>query len=217
MKSLKSSYVRILTLVLVAQAGAYYAIASRAERTPAVEPLSTLPIFVGSWQFAREMPIEKDTQEVLKADDLLSREYFDASHGPLYLFVAYFQTQRKGQSPHSPKNCLPGGGWEPIEDAKILVNVAGRNEPIQINKYVVAHGEDKSLTLYWYQSHGRVIASEFSAKFWLVADAIRYHCSDTSLVRISVPVPNNNINAATEVGTAFVQSVFPILEKQLPL
>jgi EpsI family protein len=135
----------------------------------------------------------------------------------VYLFIAYFKTQRYGQSPHSPKNCLPGSGWEPIEDSKMPLAVPGESSPITINKYVVAHGDDKSVTLYWYQSHGRVIASEFSAKFWLVADAIRYHRSDTALVKVIVPIRGNDIDAATQLGTGFIQSLFPPLLKQLPM
>ncbi len=112
--------------------------------------------------------------------------------------------------------------WHPAPNAfptwrRSPRDVPGRDTPILINKYVVAHGEDKSLTLYWYQSHGRVIASEFSAKFWLVADAIRYHRSDTSLVRVSIPVRDNNLAAATQTGVAFVKTLFPEIEKQLPM
>jgi EpsI family protein len=217
MTFLNSSSARILTLVLLLQAGAYYALASRAERVPDVAPLTTFPNFIGGWQTMKEIAVEKEVQDVLKADDTLSRQYASLTGGQLYLFLAYFRTQRKGQSPHSPKNCLPGAGWEQVEDAKISVDVPGRDTPILINKYVVAHGEDKSLTLYWYQSHGRVIASEFSAKFWLVADAIRYHRSDTSLVRVSIPVRDNNLAAATQTGVAFVKTLFPEIEKQLPM
>jgi hypothetical protein len=85
------------------------------------------------------------------------------------------------------------------------------------NKYVVAHGNDKSVTLYWYQSHNRVIASEYSAKFWLVADAIRYNRSDTAIVKVVLPVRGNDVDGATRTGIEFVQALFPDVLKQLPL
>jgi EpsI family protein len=193
-------------------------VASRPELTPRVPPLDEFPIFLGGWQSVKSIPVEKDIQDVLKADDLLNRVYVNASNNSaVYLFIAYFQTQRRGQSPHSPKNCLPGSGWAPIEDARIMVDVPGRAAPIEINKYVVAHGEDKSLTLYWYQSRGRVIASEFSARLWLVADAIRYRRSDTALVRINVPVRESNIDTALNTGLSFIKTLFPAIQKQLPL
>jgi EpsI family protein len=114
-----------------------------------------------------------------------------------FLFIAFFKTQRYGQAPHSPKNCLPGNGYEPIESGPITVAVPGRAEPIRINRYLTARGDEKSVTLYWYQSHDRVIAGEFAAKFWLIADSIRYHRSDTSLVKIVVPVRDGDADAAT--------------------
>ena len=88
--------------------------------------------------------------------------------------------------------------------------------PIRVNRYVVARGEEKSVVLYWYQSHNRVIAGEFAAKFWLVADSIRYHRSDTALVRVVVPVRAGDIDSAVNNGIAFVQAIFPDLQKQLP-
>ncbi len=94
--------------------------------------------------------------------------------------------------------------------------VKGQAAPIRINRYVVSHGEDKSVVLYWYQSERRVIASEFAAKFWLVMDSIRYHRSDTALVRVTVSVANNDTEGATRTGVAFVQTLFPALKQYLP-
>jgi EpsI family protein len=218
MNILNNRYARVVTVILLVQAGAFYAVASRPERTPTVPALASFPSLIGSWLMTRDVPIEKEVQDILNADDTLNRVYNSiSSPTEVYLFIAYFKTQRYGQSPHSPKNCLPGSGWEPIEDSKMPLAVPGESSPITINKYVVAHGDDKSVTLYWYQSHGRVIASEFSAKFWLVADAIRYHRSDTALVKVIVPIRGNDIDAATQLGTGFIQSLFPPLLKQLPM
>jgi EpsI family protein len=96
------------------------------------------------------------------------------------------------------------------------VAVPGRTEPVRINRYLTARGDEKSMTLYWYQSHDRVIAGEFAAKFWLIADSIRYHRSDTSLVKIVVPVHDNDADAATRTGVEFVKVVFSPLARQLP-
>jgi EpsI family protein len=161
--------------------------------------------------------IEQDTLDVLKADDTLNRIYLSpARDANVYLFIAFFKTQRYGQAPHSPKNCLPGNGFEPIESGPIWVAVPGRSEPIRINRYLVARGDEKSVTLYWYQSHDRIIAGEFAAKFWLIADSIRYHRSDTALVKVVVPVREGNADAATRTAIDFVKAAFPPLSRQLP-
>jgi EpsI family protein len=217
MDFLNLKYARPLLLILLLQAVAFYALAFRAETVPPAMPLATFPERLGSWQMAKEIPVEKEIEEVLKADDTLSRVYLDPSRGDSYLWIAYFKTQRYGQAPHSPKNCLPGSGWEPVPGASGTINipVAGWDAPIAINRYVVQHGDERSVSLYWYQSHGRVIAGEMAAKFWAVTDSIRYRRSDTALIRVSVPV-RGTVDQAIDTGVNFVQTVFPAVMRQLP-
>jgi len=207
----------VLTAVLLLEGTAFYAIASRAERAPLVSPLGSFPRTLNGWTVTRDVPLEKEIQDVLKADDTLNRVYVSPSQTDYaFLFIAYFRTQRYGQAPHSPKNCLPGSGWEPVETGRQTIDVPGWVGPIVTNRYVVEHGDDKSVVLYWYQTHNRIIASEYWAKFWLVVDSIRYRRSDTSLVKIVVPVHDNDIGAATAVGVQFIQAMFPSVLKQFP-
>jgi EpsI family protein len=216
MDALKGLPVRILALALLLQAVAYYAVASRQEITPTATALNEFPQVSNGWKVERDFPIEKEVQDVLKPDDTLNRFYVNAEQTEsASLFIAFFKTQRHGQAPHSPKNCLPGSGWLPTEDSKIPVSVPGRAEPVVINKYVIERGDQKSLVYYWYQSHNRIIAGEFTAKFWLVADAIRYRRSDTALVRVIVPV-RKELPAAEETAKAFVRATFPDIVRHLP-
>jgi EpsI family protein len=217
MNFLRNKYARIVTVILILQGIVFYAVALRAENAPPTSPLASLPVDIAGWQMLKEFKIDQDTQDVLKADDTLNRIYVNpARDASAFLFIAFFKTQRYGQAPHSPKNCLPGNGYEPIESGTIPVAVPGRAEPIRINRYLTARGDEKSVTLYWYQSHDRVIAGEFSAKLWLIADSIRYHRSDTSLVKIVVPVRDNDAGAATKTAVEFVKAVFSPLARQLP-
>ena len=94
--------------------------------------------------------------------------------------------------------------------------VAGAAQPIRINRYVIAKGDEKSVVLYWYQSRDRVIASEYAAKFWLVLDSMRYHRSDTSLVRVIVPNAGGREQDAASTAIRFVQTIFPVLRQVLP-
>jgi EpsI family protein len=175
------------------------------------------PTHFGDWLVWQEASLDKDTLDVLKADDTMQRLYVDpATHRAVWLFIAFFKTQRTGQSPHSPKNCLPGSGWEPIKDDRPLVQVPGEAAPIKINRYITQKGTDTDVVLYWYQSHGRVVANEFAAKFWSVADAMRYNRSDTSLIRVSVAVANGDVEGASRTGMEFTKAVFPSLLSQLP-
>ena len=217
MNFLRSKYARIVTAALILQGIVFYAVALRAENTPTVSPLDGFPTNVAGWQMYKDVKIEQETLDVLKADDTLNRVYINpARDASTFLFIAFFKTQRYGQSPHSPKNCLPGNGYEPIESGVMTVAVPGRSEPVQVNRYLTARGDEKSVTLYWYQSHDRIIAGEFAARFWLIADSIRFHRSDTSLVKIVVPVRDGDADAATRTAVDFMKAVFSPLVHQLP-
>jgi EpsI family protein len=210
---LQSKFVYVLTLVLVVQAVLFYS-ASRGEIVPNAAPLQGFPSQVGGWRLQQEGVIDKETQDVLKADDTLTRAY-GGKEGGATLFIAYFKTQRYGQAPHSPKNCLPGSGWQQKESERIDVPIEG-DGTIHINEYVVEKGEAQSVVYYWYQSQGRVIADEFAAKYYLVSDSIRNHRSDTALVRVVVPIPGGRTSVAKKVGTDFVQAFYPVVKAYLP-
>jgi EpsI family protein len=207
-------YGAVLTCALLGQTALFYS-ASRGEITPKAPPLSGFPTSLGAWTMFREGVVEKDTLDVLKADDVLTRVYQNpVTRTGADLFIAYFRTQRAGQAPHSPKNCLPGSGWQPEESGRVRIPIA--SESIEVNRYLVSNGSDTSLVLYWYQSQGRVIAGEFAAKFYLVADSIRHHRSDTALVRVIVPVSRGDVAASDQIARDFVESMYPALRGYLP-
>jgi EpsI family protein len=206
---------RVLTVVLLAQAGIFYGF-SRQENVPLHKPLQDFSLNGAAWLPQEDVQLDKETLEVLRADDILSRVYRNANDGVIAaLFVAYFQTQRTGKTPHSPKNCLPGSGWTPSESGFIDITVPSQSAPISVNHYVVSRGDNQSVVLYWYQSRNRVVASEYSAKIFTVADAIRYNRSDTSLVRVVVGANGRDTQAATNAAISFVQAFFAPLKSYL--
>jgi EpsI family protein len=213
---LNSRSVGILSLVLLAQASVFYGF-SRNEKIPARRPLSEFSLASTDWKTIEDVQIDQDTLEVLKADDILSRVYRNQATGQAAnLFVAYFETQRTGKAPHSPKNCLPGAGFVQEQSGMVDVAIPGESGPIRVNRYVVSRGQNQSAVLYWYQARNRTIASEYTAKFFTVADAIRYNRSDTSLVRVVVGVDGRGADYAVQTAVAFVQSFFEPLKAYLP-
>jgi EpsI family protein len=215
--ALRNRYIRVLSVALVAQAAVFYLVTARKEIVPVVSPLDWFPAHLGGWQMTQQLRIDPEVADILKADDTMSRIYVSREHAAdAALFIAFFKTQRTGQAPHSPKNCLPGSGWTPSEAGFLDLAVPGSVSPITINRYVVSHGDNKSVVLYWYQSPRRVVASEYKAKFWLVADSIRYHRSDTALVRVTVAVRNGDEAAAMRSAADLVRAVYPELLRQFP-
>ncbi len=207
----------ILSAVLLAQAGLFYGF-SRNEKIPSRLPLADFTLTGTDWKSIQELELSQDELDVLKADDILSRLYRNQHDGTAAtLFVAFFDTQRTGKAPHSPKNCLPGAGFVPSSNEIVDIPVPGQPQPIQANRYIVTRGDSQSVVLYWYQSHNRTVASEYLAKYYTVTDAIRYNRSDTALVRVVVQVGNNgDTRKAIKTATDFAIAFFPQLKQHLP-
>lgn len=212
-KFLSSRAAMAATLLIVLQGALIYS-AVRPESPPSGRDLSQFPLSLGSWKLLQEGVIDDETRSVLRADDLLNR-YYKSNGAGANLFVAAFRSQRNGKAPHSPKNCLPGSGWTPLESSYASIDVGGE-VPIQVNRYVVAHGDERSLVLYWYQSRDRAIASEYTAKFWVVVDAMRLNRTDTALVRVVVPITNKDEAAADKAAADFIRSFYGTLRQYLP-
>jgi EpsI family protein len=184
---LKSRRTLLLTILLLSEAIFYFAYPKQ-EIVLLPRPLRELPAKLGSWSMVSESQIEPEVLELLRADDTLNRVYMDsATGGSAGLFIAFFKTQKTGVAPHSPKVCLPGSGWQPSRSDFVQLQVPGRAEPILVNHSIIAKGEERSVVLYWYQTHDNVIADEYRAKLNTVLDSLRFHRSDTSIVRIVVP------------------------------
>ena len=201
----QQAVVLVLSALLMTQGAAFYTLTRRAELIPPSKPLAEFPTVIGAWRTAREGVIEQDERDVLRADDYLTREYSAPGRRSVGLFVAFFRSQRAGQTPHSPKNCLPGSGWAWSVADTIHVDISGRAQPIEINRYVVSKGDDHAVVLYWYQSRDRVVASEYKAAAFTAWDALRYNRTDTELVRVVTPL--------TQSGVEFIQAFFGQLRR----
>jgi EpsI family protein len=213
---------RILLLTLFFLAGsAYIARASRTEPTPPREPLAQLNRQIGTWR-GRDFDIEERVLRVLGVDDYLNRSY-SSPDSLAFLYVGYYQSQRQGSTMHSPMNCLPGAGWNPVTRSHMQIAVSPEPgapaQTIEVNRIVIEKGLERQMALYWYQAHGRVIASEYWGKIYTVLDAMHLNRTDGSLVRIITPIPASGADAekaAENVAVKFVQSIFPLLSRHLP-
>jgi EpsI family protein len=221
---------RILIVSALLISGAIYlTAASRSEPTPIRKPLSELPNAIGMWVEDRSSEFDEDTLGVLGVNDYINRSYNGPNMGQVGLYIGYYVSQRQGESIHSPLNCLPGSGWNPIE--KDVLNIPapsvfrmndstfGERQEIRINHIVIQKEMDKQIVLYWYQSHGRVIASEYMGKIYTVLDALRSNRTDAALVRVISPVNGQQESAkklAEEQAVDFVKALFPMLGHYLP-
>lgn len=177
------------------------------------QPLGHLPTTMDGWE-GKDVPLEARIVSALGVSDYINRAYVGTDRQPVDLYVGYYRSQRTGETIHSPKNCLPGAGWEPVRAGRLAIPMAGALK-IVVNEYLVEKGPAQYLVLYWYQSHGRVIASEYSGKAWLVFDAITRNRTDAALVRVLTTTRNGEEQARAHV-VQFVQEIYPRLNTFIP-
>lgn len=187
---------------------------SQGEAVPLRRSLGTLPYDIGGWQGKESTLFDTDVLAILKPTDYLVRRYAGPSGQNLWLYIGYWQTQRKGVQVHSPKNCLPGAGWEPVEASRIAISVGGGHD-LTLNRYVVQKGKDRQVVLYWYRAQGADVASEVGAKVAMVKHALAHNRSDGALIRISSNVTTTPAET-TERLTAYVRALYPVLSDYLP-
>ena len=187
-----------------------------AEIIPARPPLSSFPRTLNGWTSA-DIALSKEVLDVLGPGDFLLRRYHEAATNSFVdLFIAYFPSQRSGDTIHSPKNCLPGSGWTPIQSDRITVSLPGQT-PFPANRYLIAQGEERQLVLYWYWAHNRAVASEYSAKLYLVTDSIRMRRTDGSMIRVSTSLAENeSIDSAQQRLLSFAGNITPVVSSYVP-
>jgi EpsI family protein len=188
---------------------------SPGEAVPIRKSLDSFPSAVGAWQAREGVLLEPDILNVLKAKEYLLRRDQDPSGRSVWLFIAYWDTLRKGVTPHSPRNCLPGSGWEPLEASMVTIPLPQPLTPIMVNRYLIQKDRDQQVVLYWYQSQGRAIAGEVAARVQLVKNSIARHRTDGALVRISSPV-YGSVQDTSDRLVRYVQAMYPALGDYLP-
>jgi len=197
--------------------------ASRIEAVPARASLATFPLNLAGWTGNATIPLDPAILNVVRVDDYLNRIYVrgDSTIG---FYVGYYGSQRQGDTIHSPLNCLPGAGWRPVTDEHVRLEVpvtvdGTESRSIYVNHLTIEKGLERNVVLYWYQFHGRVVASDYTSRALMVFDALRQNRTDGALVRIIAPVraldPREE-GASFNAAVAFARSAFPLLSRYLP-
>jgi EpsI family protein len=172
-----------------------FVIPQRVEVLPPRAQFADFPAHLGSREatFSRLADVYSDQ---LKVDDYLLADYRGAVGLPINVWVAYYASQREGQSTHSPKSCLPGGGWEfrTFEERR-LQTPAGE---LRVNRAVIQNGRDRELMYYWFQQRGRMVTDEYLVKWFIFRDAIERNRTDGALVRVLAPLPTGVTEVAAD-------------------
>jgi EpsI family protein len=162
-----------------------------------------------------DQTVSEQERRVAGMDEYLLRSYAgaDSTSAGFSIYVGYYQHQARGHTIHSPKNCLPGAGWEALTSATAAVPIAGAS--VKVTKYLLQRNDERAVVLYWYQGRGRVENNEYVVKWDLLRDAALRRRSDEALVRVVVPIATGE-NEALAVATAVASQLIPAVDEALP-
>ncbi|MDX2150565.1 MAG: EpsI family protein [Bryobacteraceae bacterium] len=212
---MKKTTVLILAAVLAAQAAFYYS-KSHAEVIPATPPWAEFPQQIGRWRAVAEIPVDEVVLEELRPDDYMSRTYTrEGGTTALNVFIGYFNTQRTGRAPHSPRNCLPGAGWEPMWSESIKIPIPEHGD-LNVTQFLVQKNRSKLAVLYWYQSAGWAAGNEYLAQFYAIPELLSHGRTDVALVRVIVPASAEKDSGGFATAIEFTKILYPLVKAHIP-
>ncbi|MEO8225750.1 MAG: VPLPA-CTERM-specific exosortase XrtD, partial [Gammaproteobacteria bacterium] len=209
--------------LLAVAALASFFLANRQELVPARTSLASFPLAIGEWR-GREGEVSREQLDELKLTDYIIAAYARPGAGaPVELYVAYYDSQRKGASIHSPRACLPGGGWAIDDFSQVSVKGAGPDggpgvgDSLTVNRSLVSLGDQRLLVYYWFQGRGRTITNEYLAKWYIFWDSLKRNRTDGALVRVMTSVSDpSQIEAADQRLQEFIVRAAPRLAYYIP-
>lgn len=204
-------------LVLIVTAIAAPAVAPREFAPPPRASLLEFPSRLAEWQ-GTASALERQYLEALQLDDYLLANYAIRDNPPVNVYVAYYQSPKKGRSSHSPKQCIPSGGWEITSFEPIRLDRApGRNGGLEANRVVIQKGGHKQVVYYWFKQRDRWMASEYAVKWFLFWDSLTRHRADGALVRLVSAVPSGDTEAAADARLRTMAALMtPLLGRYVP-
>jgi EpsI family protein len=206
----------ILTIVILLAAAAANHYFSKPDISLPRKSLAEFPKELGDWIAISEQTIEGRSMEVLQVDDYFVRNYRNSKGEVIGLYIGYFKSQREGKGIHSPRQCLPGAGWVQVHTEVYLMAVPGHHpETVPVNKFIMGKGLDRQLYLFWYHGRGRIYASEYWNKIYLIWDGLTQKRTDGALIRVNNPVVGNTEDAL-KTQSEFIKLFFPLLKEYIP-
>ncbi len=179
--------------------------------------LSSFPQVIGDYRLSKSFQSSAGVLELLGVDDYIQYNYVSDTGDNINLYVGYYGAVGVEGSYHSPKNCIPGGGWgiDSVKKVQLNQGIEGDSKST-VSEMLIRRGSEYQVVLYWYQNRGRIIASEYWEKIYLVLDALFKSRRDGSFVRIMSTAANEDIADTETRLKAFSEDVMLLLENHLP-
>ncbi|MCM2285981.1 MAG: VPLPA-CTERM-specific exosortase XrtD [Desulfobacula sp.] len=185
------------------------------EAIPMARPFKDFPMQVKGWE-GRRQDMESRFIETLNFKDYIMADYKDGSGKIVNFYVAYYESQRKGESIHSPETCLMGGGWQFRQAGSSSLEI-GDGKKVSLKRAIIAKEPVRQISYYWYPSRGRVLTSAFEMKWYNFLDALTRQRTDGALVRIITLIyPDETPEQAEDRMKTFIKDFYPVLSEYLP-
>lgn len=189
-------------------------ITSREELKPARTTFTSFPDKVAGWK-GKQDSLEQIYLDQLKLDDYVITNYRNDKDRVVNFYVAYYASQRKGQSAHSPRSCIPGGGWKMTELS--TYQVPGLDKPLFVNRTVIKLGDAKQVVYYWFQQRGRNLTNEYMVKWYIFWDAMTKNRTDGALVRLTTPIgKDESVEDGDKRLAEFTREFHPLMGEYIP-
>jgi exosortase D (VPLPA-CTERM-specific) len=211
----KSFYVSSVIVVLVALS--VFALPERIEKVPDRSDYAEFPMRFDGWT-GRSSSLDEAVLGELKLTDYAMIYYHGQDGGLVNFYSAYYDSQRKGASAHSPRSCIPGGGWRitSLEDYHVKGETIS-DVPLVVNRLVIERGEDKQLVYYWFQQRGRIVTNEYMMKWYMFWDALTKNRTDGALIRLTTTLSEGqDIKIADDRLEEFAKLIAPIIPEYVP-
>ncbi len=210
----KSYIIALLIVVFTAVLAAN--ITERQEHIPEHKSLASFPLELEGWS-GNSVRLERDVIDQLNFSSYILADYKKDAAVVNY-YAAYYETQRRGDSIHSPRACMPGGGWEITSlDQIALPQVVTKKEPLMVNRVVIEKGDVKQLVYYWFKQRHRNETSEYAIKWYLFWDALTINRTDGALIRLTALVkPGDDLEKSDKLLADFIVDSYPVLTEFVP-
>ncbi len=201
-----------LLIILLLGSGAYLVHSPKALTVPTIQPLHTLPQQIGSWHTVRDSVFDQATLNSLRPSDYLMRTYLNAQNIPITLYIGYHDGSASAGPIHSPKNCLPGGGWEfkSLED----INMQADDNGIHLVRAVLSKDGESTTFYYWYQVRGEIVTDDLDMKIAEFLGVFKHSRKDAAFIRISITTDDKEQEIQTMQN--FFKDAYPLIKDHLP-
>ncbi len=176
-------------------------------------PLDQFPMVINEWK-ANPIKIDQREYAILGVEDYVMANFYRTDGIHINFYLGYYESQKQGDTIHSPKNCLPGAGWNILESDTTDVQIPNKKTPVTLARMLLGKAEKRQVVLYWFHSRGRIISSEYMQKIWLVMDSIFRHRTDGAFVRLIAPVTTDE-DQTTQLLKNFVKEIFPVVDRHM--